>query len=49
MTANDQVLLQAGYLIMSSPVLEFGFVLLMKLRTLLGFVRQAHTVADSNL
>jgi hypothetical protein len=33
MAHNVQVLLQVGYFITVSPVLQLGFVLLMKLRT----------------
>jgi hypothetical protein len=35
-TANVRVLLQVGDFIMSSPELQLGFILLMKLRTFAG-------------
>jgi hypothetical protein len=48
--ANGQVLLQVGYFIMSSPELQLGFVLKVEDNILLlGFIRQAQTVADSDL
>jgi hypothetical protein len=40
---NVQALLQVGYFITVSPVMQLGFILLMKLRTLLGIVRQGRS------
>ena len=47
--ANVRVLLQVGYFIMSSTVLQLGFVLLMKLRTFAWLYSSAETTADSDL
>ena len=44
-----RVLLQVGDFIMSCPVLQPGFVLLMKLRTLAGLYSSAETYADREL
>ena len=47
--ALRRVLLQVGDFIMSCPVLQPGFVLLMKLRTLAGLYSSAETYADREL
>jgi len=47
LAGNVQVLLQAGDLIMSCPVLRLGFVLLMKIRTKsLALFVQPRTTAE---
>ena len=50
MATNESVLLQVGYFIASSPELQLGFVLKVEDNILsLGFIRQAQTIADSDL
>jgi hypothetical protein len=49
MAANEQVLLQVGNFIMSSPELLLGFVSLLMFRTNAWFYSSAETEVDSDL
>jgi hypothetical protein len=45
---NVRALLQMGNFMIVSPVLQLGFVLLMKLRTFVWLIRRARTTVDSS-